>query len=68
MAKSLSQLRSIRVRIRTCSIEFQQHVVTFCQLTGTHPDLDIRFLGIRIAFNGHYELKKPKKSSKSVRG
>lgn len=29
-----------------------------CKDAGAHADLDIRFLAIRIAFNGHYSLKR----------
>ncbi|ORY24380.1 Spc98 family-domain-containing protein [Naematelia encephala] len=66
-AKSLEQLRAVRERIRTCSINFQDRVVSICHLAGSHQDLDVRFLAIRIAFNGHYALRKSK-TSKSNRG
>lgn len=61
--KSLEQLRAIRERIRTCSIDFQQRLTTICHLAAAHQDLDVRFLAIRIAFNGYYELRKPRKGS-----
>jgi len=64
--KILDQLRSIRERVRTCSINFQDRIISICHLAGSHSDLDIRFLAIRIAFNGHYALRRSK-SSKSVR-
>ena len=41
---------------------FQDKVVSICHLAAGHADLDIRFLAIRLAFNGHYELRKSKKS------
>lgn len=61
--KSLEGLRAIRERIRTCSINFQHRVATICHLAAAHQDLDVRFLALRLAFNGYYELRKPKKSS-----
>jgi len=64
--RSSEQLRSIRERVRSCSINFQDRVVSICHLAGSHQDLDIRFLAIRIAFNGHYALRKSK-GSKSAR-
>lgn len=68
--KSLEQLRAIRERVRACSINFQDRVVSICHLAANHQDLDIRFLAIRIAFNGHYQLKRASSSktgSKSAR-
>lgn len=65
-ARSSEKLRSIRERVRNCSINFQDRVVSICHLAGSHQDLDIRFLAIRIAFNGHYALRKSK-ASKSAR-
>ena len=58
LAASLAQLDEIRERIRTCSGGFQDVVVSLCKEAGGHPDLDVRFLAIRIAFNGHYALKR----------
>jgi gamma-tubulin complex component 3 len=33
-------------------------VTTLCKEAGGHSDLDVRFLAIRIAFNGHYALRR----------
>ncbi|KAK4690096.1 gamma-tubulin complex component 3, partial [Tremellales sp. Uapishka_1] len=63
--RSVDQLRLIRERIRTCSLNFQDRIIQLCQQSASHPDLDIRFLAIRIAFNGHYSLRKPSKSSRA---
>ncbi|KIR28062.1 gamma-tubulin complex component 3 [Cryptococcus deuterogattii 99/473] len=66
--RSEEQLQSIRIRIRECSNSFQHRVVSIVHMAGVHADLDIRFLAIRIAFNGHYSLrKKDKGSSRSTR-
>ena len=67
---SLEKLRAVRDRIRSYSINFQDKVVSICHLAAGHADLDIRFLAIRMAFNGHYELRKSKKSSshRSLKG
>jgi len=61
--KSLETLRGIRERVRTCSINFQHRLTTICHLAAAHQDLDVRFLAIRIAFNGYYELRKPRKAT-----
>lgn len=67
--RAQDQLEAIRERIRTCTFNFQDKVVGICQLAGSHADLDIRFLAIRIAFNGYYQLRRSKSSSsKSTRG
>lgn len=67
-SRSEEQLQSIRIRIRECSNSFQHRVVSIVHMAGVHADLDIRFLAIRIAFNGHYSLrKKDKGSSRSTR-
>ncbi|WRT65700.1 uncharacterized protein IL334_002646 [Kwoniella shivajii] len=72
---SQTQLTSIRQRIKTCSNSFQDRLISICHLAGSHPDLDIRFLAIRIAWNGHYSLRKSRptgntveRNSKSSRG
>ncbi|EAL21609.1 hypothetical protein CNBC6460 [Cryptococcus deneoformans B-3501A] len=66
--RSEEQLQSIRIRIRECSNSFQHRVVSIVHMAGAHADLDVRFLAIRIAFNGHYSLrKKDKGSSRSTR-
>ncbi|OXG74279.1 gamma-tubulin complex component 3 [Cryptococcus neoformans Gb118] len=66
--RSEEQLQSIRIRIRECSNSFQHRVVSIVHMAGAHADLDVRFLAIRIAFNGHYSLrKKDRGSSRSAR-
>lgn len=59
--KSLDALESLRERIGACAANFQDIVSQVCKEAGSHADLDIRFLGIRIAFNGHYSLRRGKK-------
>lgn len=66
--RSEEQLQSIRIRIRDCSNSFQHRVVSIVHMAGAHADLDVRFLAIMIAFNGHYSLrKKDRGSSRSAR-
>nr|XP_018264728.1 gamma-tubulin complex component 3 [Kwoniella dejecticola CBS 10117]OBR86886.1 gamma-tubulin complex component 3 [Kwoniella dejecticola CBS 10117] len=55
---SIQQLHSIRQRIKACSNSFQDRLISICHLAGSHTDLDVRFLAIRIAWNGHYSLRK----------
>lgn len=64
--RHLEQLDGIRNRVSSSAHAFQDRVVSVCHLAGSHADLDIRFLGVRIAFNGFYSLRKPSKS-KSVK-
>ncbi|TXT12871.1 hypothetical protein VHUM_01272 [Vanrija humicola] len=61
---SLLQLEGIRDRIRGCSNRFQDAVVSICKEAGSHADLDVRFLALRIAFNGHYALRRSSKGRK----
>ncbi|WVR03818.1 hypothetical protein IAU60_000814 [Kwoniella sp. DSM 27419] len=69
-----AQLSSIRQRIRSCANAFQDRVVSICHLAGSHTDLDVRFLAIRLAWNGHYALRKSRAGpgggggSRSTRG
>ena len=63
--RSLDKLSAIRERIRSCSVGFQDRVTQLVQAAGGHSDLDVRFLAIRIAFNGHYAIRRSK--SRSVR-
>ena len=58
--KRFDTLNAIRERIKSCSIAFQDRVVSICHLAGSHPDLDVRFLAIRVAFNGYYSLRRSK--------
>ncbi|WVQ74593.1 hypothetical protein IAR50_004194 [Cryptococcus sp. DSM 104548] len=69
-SKSEEQLQSVRIRIRNCANDFHDKVTSVVHMTGAHQDLDVRFLGIRIGFNGFFKLKKKDKgaSSKSTRG
>ncbi|KAK8861575.1 hypothetical protein IAR55_002397 [Kwoniella newhampshirensis] len=67
-SRSYEQLQQIRSRIRTCSINFQDRVVSICHMAGSHTDLDVRFLAIRIAFNGHYGLRKKSSASSAAGG
>lgn len=61
------QADAIRNRVKSAAHAFQDRVVSVCHLAGSHQDLDIRFLGVRIAFNGFYALKRPSGKSRSVR-
>lgn len=55
------KLEDIRERIRNCAAQFGDTVSILCKEAGAHPDLDVRFLAIRIAFNGYYGLKRGSK-------
>ncbi|WVQ93414.1 hypothetical protein IAU59_000485 [Kwoniella sp. CBS 9459] len=55
---SAAQLSSIRSRIKSCCNSFQDRIISICHLAGSHSDLDVRFLAIRMAWNGHYALRK----------
>lgn len=59
---SRAKLDSIRESISSCSIGFQDTVGQVCKEAGSHADLDVRFLAIRIAFNGHYSLRRTPKA------
>ncbi|EIW66546.1 hypothetical protein TREMEDRAFT_72372 [Tremella mesenterica DSM 1558] len=63
--RAQDQLRSIRERVKKSSIDFQDRVISLCHLAAGHSDLDVRFLAIRMAFNGHYALRRSK--SKTLR-
>nr|XP_031862932.1 uncharacterized protein CI109_001407 [Kwoniella shandongensis]KAA5530004.1 hypothetical protein CI109_001407 [Kwoniella shandongensis] len=67
-SRSYEQLSQIRTRVRNCSINFQDRVASICHMAGSHSDLDVRFLAIRIAFNGHYGLRRKDKSSSAGGG
>ncbi|WWC68620.1 uncharacterized protein I206_102550 [Kwoniella pini CBS 10737] len=60
---SSQQLQSIRQRVKNCSNSFQDRLISICHLAGSHTDLDVRFLAIRIAWNGHYSLRKSKSNN-----
>jgi gamma-tubulin complex component 3 len=55
---SREHLEGIRNRVHTCAAGFQDSLTTLCKEAGGHHDLDVRFLAIRIAFNGHYALRR----------
>ncbi|KAL7419580.1 Microtubule-nucleating Tub4p (gamma-tubulin) complex component [Cryptotrichosporon argae] len=61
--RSAAALEAIRGRVRACALAFQDRVVGLCREAGTHADLDIRFLAIRVAFNGHYALRRTTKKA-----
>ncbi|WVO13274.1 hypothetical protein L204_100887 [Cryptococcus depauperatus] len=65
--RAAEQLQSVRVRIRDCSNNFQDRIVSIVHMASAHSDLDIRFLAIRMAFNGHYSLRRRDRGSKPVR-
>jgi gamma-tubulin complex component 3 len=58
---SREKLESIRERVSSCSLGFQDTVGSVCKEAAAHAYLDVRFLAIRIAFNGHYSLRRGKK-------
>ncbi|WVQ79124.1 hypothetical protein IAT38_001219 [Cryptococcus sp. DSM 104549] len=68
-SRSQEQLQSVRTRIRSVANAFQDRVVSVAHVAGTHSDLDVRFLAIRLAFNGHYSMRKKEKAgSRGTRG
>ncbi|BEJ16140.1 hypothetical protein CspHIS471_0507450 [Cutaneotrichosporon sp. HIS471] len=60
---SREELEEIRSRISKCSLGFQDTVGSVCKEAAAHADLDVRFLAIRIAFNGHYSMRRGKKKA-----
>ncbi|KAG2118763.1 gamma-tubulin complex, component 3 [Suillus discolor] len=53
--QSLSQIRKL---LREYSTAFSERMQTIVQALQSHPDLDCRFLGIRLSFSEFYRLKK----------
>ena len=51
-------LPDILSRIKDYGASFQERVQTIVQSLASHPDLDCRFLGIRLSFSDFYKAKK----------
>jgi gamma-tubulin complex component 3 len=63
--KSTSQLNSILKRLAVLKSDFKSRMDLITQLTAQHQDLDIRFLAIRLAFNGFWGKKERDRDGKS---
>jgi gamma-tubulin complex component 3 len=53
--QSISQIRKL---LREYSNAFSERMQTIVQALQSHPDLDCRFLGIRLSFSEFYRAKK----------
>jgi gamma-tubulin complex component 3 len=58
-------LEAIRNRVKSAAHAFSDRLTSICHLAASHPDLDIRFLAVRINFNGVF--KRAAGKSRSVR-
>jgi gamma-tubulin complex component 3 len=56
-ARSTFQLNQILKRLAVLKSDFKSRMDLITQLTAQHQDLDIRFLAIRLAFNGFWGKK-----------
>ena len=55
--QSIPQVRKL---LKECSTAFSERLQTIVQTLQSHPDLDCRFLGIRLSFSEFYRAKKDK--------
>lgn len=55
--RNTAKLNAILQRLATLKSEFKSRMDLITQLTAQHPDLDVRFLAIRLAFNGFWGKK-----------
>ncbi|KAI9632597.1 Spc98 family-domain-containing protein, partial [Dioszegia hungarica] len=62
---NIDALDNIRNRVKSAAHAFSDRLATICHLAASHPDLDIRFLAVRINFNGVFKRSSGK--SRSVR-
>lgn len=51
-------LPNIRAFVRECSTSFNDSTQAIVHALQSHPDLDCRFLGIRLSFSDFYRTKK----------
>jgi len=63
--KSSAQLNSILKRLAVLKSDFKSRMDLITQLTAQHQDLDVRFLAIRLAFNGFWGKKERERDGKS---
>lgn len=62
---NMDALEGIRNRVKSAAHAFSDRLTNICHLAASHPDLDIRFLAVRINFNGVF--KRVGGKSRSVR-
>jgi gamma-tubulin complex component 3 len=65
--RSTAQFNSILKRLATLKSDFKSRMDMITQLTAQHQDLDIRFLAIRLAFNGFWGKKEKESKSRPSR-
>lgn len=58
--RSTAQLNAILQRLAGLKSDFKSRMDMITQLTAQHPDLDVRFLAIRLAFNGFWGKRESK--------
>lgn len=63
--RSTAQLNAILKRLAGLQSDFKSRMNMITQLTAQHPDLDVRFLAIRLAFNGFWGKRESSKSRPS---
>jgi gamma-tubulin complex component 3 len=51
-------LHRIKIKIKEYGTSFSDKAQSIVQGLQTHPDLDCRFLGIRLSFSDFYRIKK----------
>jgi hypothetical protein len=65
--RSTAQFNSILQRLAGLKSDFKSRMDMITQLTAQHQDLDIRFLAIRLAFNGFWGKKERDSKSRPSR-
>ena len=63
--QSSGHLSDILARIKDYSAAFSDKAQTIVHALQAHPDLDCRFLGIRLSFSDFYKTKKEQAHSKA---
>lgn len=59
---NIDALESIRNRVKSAAHAFSDRLTNICHLAASHPDLDVRFLAVRINFNGVFKRSSSGKS------
>lgn len=58
--RETAKLNAILQRLAGLKSDFKSRMDLITQLTAQHPDLDVRFLAIRLAFNGFWGKRESK--------
>lgn len=58
--RSTAHFNAILKRMAGLKSDFKSRMDMITQLTAQHPDLDVRFLAIRLAFNGFWGKRESK--------